>query len=450
MNQEPFLMISSKLAKSTVALGFSCLMALVITSQAHAVAFNIGGPMGDAGVDLDTTSALYTSGRDGIVTLIAQNGAIAPGGEVFEDLGVPSISPEGSVVFGAATLGQDGHAHWDVFRFDPGAPGSQRIVRVLDGATIPETCRPAFKADPYPVAGANGMVAFLAPEASGHDAVFRYADGHLSCAARIGDRTAQGHRVALLYFGSADIAADGQLAFLARVEDVNHRGTTESAVVTIKNDSPISEIAREGDRTPAGGRFGATFGRPAIVGSRFGDIVAFTNRNASADTAYVSSAGRLSRSFRTGADTALGALTYISNGRPGLLPDGSIVVSGACHGKTAIFKAKDGELTAIRQAGDITQFGTRLQAFVDPSVTASGLVFLGGHDESGIERLFVFESSEATEIPIESIADVSADGRWMPPFFPGSLAVNQRGDLVALGAASSPDPGVARTISFDR
>lgn len=416
-------MDSSKPTKSAIAIGFSCLMAfamVVLASPARAVVFNIGGPMGDAEVDLDTTSALYASGREGMVTLIAQNGAIAPGGEVFEDLGVPSISPEGSVVFGAATLGQDKRAHWDVFRFEPGAPGNQRIVRVLDGATIPDTCRPAFKADPYPVAGANGVVAFLAPEASGHDAVFRYADGHLSCVARIGDRTAQGHTVNLLYFGSADIAADGQLAFLARVEDRNDHGTIKSAVVTIKKDSPISEIAREGDRAPAGGRFGASFGRPAIVRSRYGNIIAFTNRNESANSAYISSAGRLSRSFRTGVDTTLGALTYISGGRPGLLPDGTIVVSGACHSKAAIFVAKDGELTAIKRAGDLTQFGTRLEAFVDPSVTASGLVFLGGHDDSGMERLFVFESNEATQIPIESTADVSADGRWMPPFFPAA------------------------------
>jgi hypothetical protein len=79
-------------------------------------------------------------------------------------------------------------------------------MRVLDGASIRDGCHPDFKVDPYAVTGANGVVAFLAPEASGKDAVFRYQDGHLSCVARIGDRTAQGHTLKLLDFGSADIA----------------------------------------------------------------------------------------------------------------------------------------------------------------------------------------------------------------------------------------------------
>jgi hypothetical protein len=61
------------------------------------------------------------------VTLIAQLGTIAPGGDVFEDLGVPSISPEGDVVFGAETVGQDQRPRWDIYRANVGAPSNQRI-----------------------------------------------------------------------------------------------------------------------------------------------------------------------------------------------------------------------------------------------------------------------------------------------------------------------------------
>jgi hypothetical protein len=150
---------------------------VTVATVARAVVFNIGGPDGVAGVDMNTTSALYASGRDEVATLIAQLGAIAPGGDVFEDLGVPSISPEGDVVFGAATVGQAQRQRWDIYRANVGAPGNQRIVRVLDGATMPDNCHPDFKVDPYAIAGANGVVAFLAPEASGKDAVFRYQKG---------------------------------------------------------------------------------------------------------------------------------------------------------------------------------------------------------------------------------------------------------------------------------
>jgi hypothetical protein len=434
------------------AIGLSSLMALaliILATPAKAVVFNIGGPGGVAGVDMDTTSGLYASGRDEVPTLIAQLGAVAPGGDVFEDLGVPSISPEGDVIFGAETVGQDERPRWDIYRANAGAPGNLRIVRVLDGAARADNCRPKFAVDPYPVAGANGVVAFLAPEASGKDAVFRYENGRLSCLARIGDRTAQGHTLKLLYFGSADIAGNGEMAFLGRVEDGGDHSVERAVVVTLDGNSSVREIAREGDRAPGGGNFGPSFGRPAIVHSIDGNMIAFTNRNSSANTAYIASEGRLTRSFRTGTRTELGVLTFISDGRPGLLPDGTLIVSGAAKDQSAVFRAKDGELTAIKRQGDLTQFGTRLEAFVDPSVTSAGLVYLGGHDDTGEERLFVFESAEGLQIPIESSADVSAAGRWLPPFFPGSLAVNQRGDLAALGAAPNSDPIKLRTVMFE-
>jgi hypothetical protein len=62
-----------------------------------------------------------------------------------------------------------------------------------------------------------------------------------------------------------------------------------------------------------------------------------------------------------------------------------------------------------------------------------------GHDDNGGQHLFVFDSSDHSRVPIEAHLDGSAAGRWMPPFFSGSLAVNQRGDLAALGAAPNPD-----------
>ena len=443
-------MMQTKRTGTAVAIGLSSLMALALfftAAPARAVVFNMGGPdPGSAGIDMDSTSGLYASGRDGAVTLIAQLGAIAPDGDIFNDLGVPSISPEGDVVFGAETIGQDKRPRWDIFRADAGAPGNRRIVHVLDDTTITKDCRPAFKTDPYAVAGPGGMVLFLAPEASGNDAVFRYQNGHLSCVARVGDRTTQGHTLKVLFFGSADIADNGDMAFLGKVDD---HGVAKSSVLTFDSTGTLHEVAREGASAPGGGKFQSSFGRPAILQSPFGDVIAFTNRSRKTDTVYVSSAGKLSRSFRTGMRTKLGDLTYVSDGPPGLLPDGTVLVTGAVHDRFAVFRAKNGAVVPIKRQGDVTQFGTRLQSFVDPSVTSSGLVYIGGHDDSGEERLFVFESGEAAKVPIESSADVTASGRWMPPFFPGTLAVNQRGDLTALGAAPNADAPTVRTIRFD-
>ncbi len=240
-----------------------------------------------------------------------------------------------------------------------------------------------------------------------------------------------------------------QMAFLARVEDAGSHDAGKAVVLTIDADGAVHEVAVEGNPAPGGGRFGSSFGRPAIVRSDLGNVIGFTNRNASINAAYIASSGRLSRSFRTGMRTKAGVVTYISDGRPALLPDGTLIISGASKDQSAVFKAKDGELTPIKRQGDLTQFGTHLQGFVDPSVTLAGLVYIGGHDETGEERLFVFDSGEGLQVPLESSADTSAAGRWLPPFFPGSLAVNQRGDLAALGAAPHSNPDKLRMVLFD-
>src|SRR5580704_7350633 len=139
-------MNQTKRTGTAVAIGLASLMALAV--------FIMGAPEpGSAGVDMSSTSGLYASGRDGSVTLVAQIGAIAPDGDVFNDLGVPSISPEGDVVFGAETIGQDNRPRWNIYRAKPGAPGNQRIVPVLDGVSITKDCRPNLKTDPYAVAG---------------------------------------------------------------------------------------------------------------------------------------------------------------------------------------------------------------------------------------------------------------------------------------------------------
>jgi hypothetical protein len=443
-------MNQTKRTGTAVAIGLASLMALavfIVAAPAGAVVFNMGGPEpGSAGVDMSSTSGLYASGRDGSVTLVAQIGAIAPDGDVFNDLGVPSISPEGDVVFGAETIGQDNRPRWSIYRAKPGAPGNQRIVPVLDGVSFTKDCRPNLKTDPYAVAGPAGMVVFLAPEASGKDAIFRYADGHLTCTTRIGERTAQGHELKLIYFGSADVAENGDVAFLGKVDD---HGVEKPGVLTLDANSKLQEVARAGAQAPGGGKFEPSFGRPSILNSPLGDLIAFTNRSSKTDTVYLSNAGKLARSFGTGSRTTLGKLTYVSDGPPGLLADGTMLVTGAVHDRFAVFRARDGKLVPIKREGDLTQFGTHLKSFVDPSVTSSGLVYIGGHDDSGRERLFVFDSGDGAKVPIEARIDTSAAGRWMPPFFPGSLAVNSQGDLTALGVAPDADVPTLRTVTFD-
>jgi len=71
--------------------------------------------------------------------------------------------------------------------------------------------------------------------------------------------------------------------------------------------------------------------------------------------------------------------------------------------------------------------GTRLEGSVYPSVTSSGLVYLGGHYDCGEERLFVFESGNSLRIPIEASLGRLGGGKMDAVNFLGSLTVNQRG-----------------------
>jgi hypothetical protein len=432
------MMVSPTASSATARLGWSFAVAIVslltFAASAGAVVLTLGAPTDHgAGVDSDAVAALYASGPGNRPVLIARVGGIAPDGSVFSDLGVPSISPDGVVVFGAETRGQDNVPRWNIYR---AVPGTHQLEAAFDDSAVSDGCRPLMKFDPYPVAGHGNVIGFLAPEASGGDAVFRYEGGRLSCVARTGDRTAQGDIVKTLGFGTAQMAPGGEIVMLARVAGPDGTREEKSAVAFAAADSTIHEVAVEGQPAPGGGRFTRYFGQPAIVGSQFGPVVAFSNRDRSGAAVYQSSRGHLSRSFGTGMRTDIGTLSYISDGHPGLIDDGTIVVRGACGPVSALFMAKDGELSLVAREGDRTRFGTHLASFTDPYATATGGVLVSGHDDAGVPRLFTFPAQ------IRSVAHArSGHGgvSAMPSLFPGSVAADQRGDYAFLGAPPEAD-----------
>lgn len=434
-------MRNSTAKSAALRAGLSLVVAMIslltFAANAGAIVLTLGAPTDQgAGVDSQSTAALYASTPGGHPALIARLGGIAPDGSVFSDIGVPSVSPDGVVVFGAETRGQDNRPQWNIYR---AVPGSHDLAPAFDSSAAVEGCRPVLKFDPYPVAGRGDVIGFVAAEASGGDAIFRYAGGHLSCVARTGDRTAQGDVVKTFGFGTAQMAPGGEIVMLARVTGRGGPREEKSAVAFAEAGSPIREVAIEGQRAPGGGRFSAYFGQPSIVASRYGTVVAFSNRDRSGAAIYQSSRGRLSRSFRTGVRTGIGRLSYISDGHPGLIGDGTMVVRGACGQVSAVFLAKDGELSLVAREGDRTQFGTRLESFTDPFATATGMVLLSGHDDLGT-RLFTFAQDPAI---VAGSLGAAADGDAMPQVFPGSVAADQRGDYAFLGAP--PDSNSPRT-----
>lgn len=425
--------------------GFAVLFLIACATSASAITFRLGGPDG-AGIDFDNAAALYGSSYNGHPVLLAEIGGPAPDGATFTDIGVPSLSPDGKVVFGAEETGFDGTPHWRVFVGDPAAPQGRRISRAFDDAAMSDRCIPWFKTDPYPVAGNDGSIVFLAPEKGAKDALFRYQSGKLECVARIGDRTAQGHRIELLYFGSAQVSRDGTLALEARLDGAarDAKPALKTALLLKGPGSQLSEVAVEGDRAPGGGRFGSHFGPPALIASSAGAVVAFVDRTSTGTALFTHTGGHTFRAIQPGIETELGKLTYISDGRPGLRADGTVAVRAACKAVTAVFVVRAGEPVLVARQGSTTAFGTHLKSFTDPSLTAQGRVFVAGRDETDFERLFIFDGPESggelREIAWKQINDRA------PRLFPGSLVVNTRGDYAYLGEKKGLESNESREL----
>ena len=70
--------------------------------DAHAISLTLAGPDPQSvATAADVTSTLWAGESDGPLVEIVTIGAGAPGGGTFTDIGVPSISPDNDVIFGA-------------------------------------------------------------------------------------------------------------------------------------------------------------------------------------------------------------------------------------------------------------------------------------------------------------------------------------------------------------
>ena len=422
-------------------------IALVITillsaASASAVTLTLGGPDPEsASSGTDLTSTIWASGFGGAPEKIATVGGVAPEGGTFTDMGVPSISPEGMVIFGAEVTSPDGIARWEIFRGDPTAPLGRRVARAIEKNAASPGCVPNLKIDPYPVAGANGAIAFIAPEAAGSDALFRYADGELTCATRTGDRTASGHILKMMHFGSATMAPSGEVAFIGRIYD---RGGGENggaqrsshlAVMLAPVHGPIREVVVADAR---GSRNLGDFGRPAVVSTSRGPIVAFTATNTRRSYAhgyglYVFRNGKTALMLASGDQTPVGRVSFLSNGRPALSGNGSIAVCGASGERRAIFSIRDGHPAVVVTPGHATGAGSQIVTFGDPVVSATGRIMVGITDNDDRNLLYALAPGNVMRISMPSVPEGELVGGLGPQIFAGTLVINEAGAFAFIG-----------------
>jgi hypothetical protein len=340
------------------------------------------------------------------------------------------MTVDGKVLFGAEVMGADQNLRWDIFIGNPAAPPKQRVSRALEDHAGTPNCTPRFTGDPYPVADSEGAIAFSAPEAGGHDALFVYANGKLGCLARTGDVTRGGHVLNIVGFGTSQAASSARIVFNAFLKG------DKQALLMASRDG-IEELAVEGEVGPGRARYGRGFGLPAALSTPEGTIVAFTDKTSSGSALYLYRGGQMARILPSGTVTPMGPVTYISPGRPGLMADGTTAVLAGCARVPAIFRLAKGRLDLSVHRGFMSPLGVPLISLGDPALTSSGVMYLGAIDAKDQEKLYVLSGdnglAEVGSSPVWNIA-YTPEPEPAHTIFTGTLSVNQRGDFAYLGA----------------
>jgi len=408
---------------------------LLTPLSAHAVSLSLNGNGAD--LQMDNTQAVYASDSNGVPMLITAVGMKVRDGSVVTEVGVPSMMPDGRVIFGAETQPKDTNIkpRWNVYIGNADAVPSHRIITALNPKALTGDCIPAFKGDPYPVADTDEDIAFISTVPHGRDALFFYSQGKLSCMAKAGDKTSQGHEVAVLSFGSAQIGDDGQVVFTGYLGDSNNPAGHHQALLLASPTGGITELAVEGDYGPNHTLYQRPFGLPAALPTARGIMVAFTAKTPSGAALFLYSDGSMARILPTGTLTSVGPVTFLSAGRPGLMPDGTTAVLAGCARMPAIFRMTHQRLDLRIQRGQLTPFGTELESLGDPVLTASGAMFIGATDTDDHEKLYVLSPDDAFFEVGESefIYRIAMGAQKHHTIFTGTLTVNQHGDFAYLG-----------------
>jgi len=100
--------------------------------NAYAVSLSLSGN-GGAQLQMDSTQAVYASDSNGVPTLITGIGMSLRDGAKVTEVGVPSMMPDGRVIFGAETQPKDTNikARWNIFIGNADAVPSHRVITAL-------------------------------------------------------------------------------------------------------------------------------------------------------------------------------------------------------------------------------------------------------------------------------------------------------------------------------
>jgi hypothetical protein len=402
-------------------------IALCVDS-AHAFMIGLDGSASNG------SDALYAVNRQGREVKIAQTGNVGPDWVVLEDLGLPTIASDGTVLFGAAK--ESNHQiRWSMFLAQPDSGAVLNVAlpdSFEDGSTL------EMRADPRPQQTSDGGIIFLAhessQESSGHqpsddDALFKVAHGKLQRLVRTGERLSDGRTIHLISFGSVRPESQGGIAFSGYLEP----GGQAEMMVSESGETTI--LALQDQPLPNSERF-TSFGLPASTVTADGPMVAFTARTDRGDGLFTFARGKLNKVLAQSASCGQGHIDYLSTARPALNDQGALAIRGGCSGTEGIFLARHGNAELIVSAAQATHRGTRLDRLGDPMLSAS-TVFFGALTADGDSSLFnIFEGKINKIVPIEKpetdvAFPVTVNRHTIETT---SVSINQRGQLTYLGS----------------
>jgi hypothetical protein len=397
-------------------------IALFIGS-AHAFMIGLDGSASNG------SDALYALNRHGREVKIAQTGTVGPDWVVLEDLGLPTVSSDGTVLFGAAREWNH-QIRWSIFEAQPdsGALLNVALPTSFDGDESLE-----MKADPRPQQTSDGGIVFLAHESSqgssGDDALFKLSRGKLKRLVRTGERLSDGRTIHLIAFGSVRPESQGGIAFSGYLEPGGQ------AEMMVSESGAITALASQDKQLPDSEHF-TSFGLPASTVTADGPLIAFTARTDRGVGLFTFARGRLRKVLAQSASCGGGHIDYLSAARPALNDRGALAVRGKCSGTEGIFLARHGTAELIVSADQATHRGTRLDRLGDPMLSES-TVFFGALTADGDSSLFnIFAGKINKIVPIDmpetNVAfPVSANRHTIETT---SVSINQHGEIAYLGS----------------
>lgn len=403
-------------------------MAAKLTA-ALAIAFFVGSghayTLGLDGSISQGSDALYAFDRNGREVKIAQTGSAGPDWVVLEDLGMPSVALDGTVLFGAAREWNH-QLRWSIFVAEP---DKGAIFRVALPTSSEGGSDLDMMADPRPQRTSEGGIVFVAHESSGDDALFKLAHGKLRTLVRTGERLSDGRMVRVITFGSVRPESEGGIAFLGYLEPGGQ------AEMMVSESGSITILALQDTQLPNSEHF-RSFGLPASTVTADGPLVAFTARTDRGPGLFTFARGRLRKVLSQSASCGPGHIDYVSPSSPGLNDQGALAVLGRCSGTMGIFLVKRGTAEPVVNTDQATDHGTRFDRLGDPLFT-QGTVFFGALSADGATSFFnIFDGKITKFVPIEmperNIAD-RGSANWHT-IEVVSVSVNQRGQIAYLGS----------------